>query len=145
MIEGGSEALLNMVWTGQIKSFDDLTTHLRFVPPLAAVTAVVTAALSTHNLPSFQSLFEEFVKGSGIPFPDKFVEAKAHFSPLVDLTDIDEDSFRPRYFTWAATGGPSLDITGDGIQVCEQTSQFYAIPSLIPQIHLLTYIDYSLW
>lgn len=117
-----------MVWTGQIKSFEDLTTHLRFVVPSAPVAAAVTAALSSiHNLPTFQGIFEKFLKGSGIPCPELFMDVKEHFSPLVDLGDIDEDSFRPRTFTWAATGGPSLDITGDGIQVREQTLLLYNV------------------
>lgn len=65
------------------------------------------------SAPNLQSVFKTFLQGSGIPCPQLFEEAKAHFHPVIDLAGIEEDGggFRARMFCWAATG--SFDRTPD--------------------------------
>ncbi|CAA7258598.1 unnamed protein product [Cyclocybe aegerita] len=116
LMEGGSEALLNFAWSSQIKSFKDLEQHLRISHPFPSVALELQHALSRHGQ-SFEQLLHNFLKGSGVPCPALFESAKIHFSPIVDLSRIDELSFRSRMFAWAVTGSPSVDVTSQGLSI----------------------------
>jgi hypothetical protein len=56
------------------------------------------------NDTSFGSLLKDFLRGSGIPCPQLFIDAKIHFHLIVDLEHISNDGFRSRIFCWAASG-----------------------------------------
>lgn len=52
----------------------------------------------------FTSLVTDFLKGSGVPCPHQFDEAKVYFNKIVDLDQINANGFRARMFCWAVTG-----------------------------------------
>ncbi|KAJ3511111.1 hypothetical protein NLJ89_g4285 [Agrocybe chaxingu] len=88
-LQGGSEALINMVWSGShIKTFEDLKPHIRLTTPLPSVAVPLAAALAPHAL-TFEQLLHGFLEGSGVPCPALFESAKLHFSPIVNLSNID--------------------------------------------------------
>lgn len=66
---------------------------------------------------TLQGILTKFLKGSGIPCPQLFDQAKSHFSDLVNLEQIDEPSYRSKMFCWAATGCPSLIADSGDITV----------------------------
>jgi hypothetical protein len=68
---------------------------------------------------SFDSLVKDFLKGSGVPCPELFDEAKIHFEPVLALgtTDLDSDGFRSRTFCWAATGSCDRETNSSQITV----------------------------
>jgi len=116
--EGGSERLLNLLWTSHISSYANLEPHLRIQPPSTQWQTQLHAALSDYTS-SFESLITDFLKGTGIPCPGLFADAKTHFNRLVELelSNIDRDGFRPRMFCWAATGSCDREINAGRIQV----------------------------
>lgn len=112
-----------MVYTSQVLGFEDIESHLDF----AAVPLVLVASLNNtlqllefDNPPEhFRDIVCRFLQGAGIPCPQKFEQAKAHFSGIADLTRINQAGFRAHILCWAVTGSPSLDITMiDKISVC---------------------------
>lgn len=115
-----------MVWTSHIKSFDDIEPQLRFTSQ--AALNLPSAALFSYNVNgsvTFKHLIDAFLKGSGIPCPTLFANARNHFNAsMLDLSEakLEETSFRPRIFCWAATGSPSIEINGPGISVSVITS-----------------------
>lgn len=116
-MEGGSEAYLNMVYGSNIKTYDDLAGHIRFKAPAPGVGSLINSALKGQDATSFSEMFETFMRGADIPLPALFESSKPHFSPLIDLSGIDDLNFRARHFTWAATGSPALEVAGEGIVV----------------------------
>lgn len=106
-----------MVYGSNIKVYDDLAGHIRFKTPAPGVSSLVNSALQGQEASSFTELFENFMRGTGVPLPALFDSCKPHFSPLIDLGGIDEANFRARHFTWAATGSPALEVAGEGIVV----------------------------
>ena len=64
---------------------------------------------------SFSSLLKDFLRGSGIPCPQLFNDAKIHFNPIIDLEHINNGGFRSRVFCWAVTG--SCERESDATQV----------------------------
>jgi hypothetical protein len=109
--EGGSEGLLRQAWSSRITSLESLSGCLRIdLPSIDEIMEFPVARIP------FASTFRSFLGGVGIPCPALFEEAKAHFSPMLDLARINEPSFRPRMFTWAATGSPYSP--SHTIQVC---------------------------
>lgn len=132
-MEGGSESFLNMAWSSHIKSFEDIEPQLRFTSQ--AALDLPTTALSSYDSNgnvTFKHLVDAFLKGSGIPCPGLFTEALNHFnSSMLDLSPVrvEEPSFRPRIFCWAATGSPSIEINGPGISVSTTTSASKSLAS----------------
>jgi len=138
MIDGGTEALLNHLWMSQIRSFDDISPHLRFAAAEPEVAQRLSSALDRHQT-GFEQLVERFLQGNGIPSLPHFEEARPHFSGVVDLGEIEEAAFRPRIFCWALTGSPTIDVGAPGIRVCS-----FLLFSLLIIAKILT-IDFSLW
>jgi len=107
--------LLNLVYTSQINGFEDIELHLSFSTIPLALTIPLNRALRELQISdppqSFQQLIFRFLKGTGIPCPQKFEQAKAHFNNIASLENINQAGFLPRVLCWAATGSPSLDIT----------------------------------
>lgn len=56
-----------------------------------------------------------FLQGSGAPCPALFESLKEGFSSLIDFDKVDDPSFRPRVFLWAATGCPTIDPTSSDV------------------------------
>ena len=105
-----------MVWTSQIKRYEDLELRIRYRPPSTSTSAITFASFPTPGT-TFRTILSNFLRRSGIPSPTLFSDAQSHFSPLVDLSKIDDPSFRPRMFCWAATGSPSLTTELGNIMV----------------------------
>ena len=55
--------------------------------------------------------WQQLFQGSGAPCPALFESLKEGFSSLIDFGKVDDPSFRPRIFLWAATGCPTIDPT----------------------------------
>jgi len=117
LVEGGTEALLNHLWSSQIKSYEDIRTHLRFSDLSPPVARELSLSLTRHSI-GFEQLLANFLQGKGIPSIAHFEQAKPHFSTAVDLNGIDNQNFRPRMFCWAITGSPTIDVGSPGILVC---------------------------
>ncbi len=66
---------------------------------------------------SVNNLIKSFLQGSGIPCREHFDAVKETFSPLIDLSQIEDCSFRPRIFVWAITGCPHVDPASEPIVV----------------------------
>ena len=75
---------------------------------------------------TLQGILTKFLKGSGIPCPRLFDQAKAQFNDLVNLEQIDEPSYRSKMFCWAATGSPSLIVDPSDITVGCSAAMAYA-------------------
>jgi hypothetical protein len=82
--EGGSDTFFSLVYTSQITLYDSLEPFLQIWPVPSSLHSGFQGRAS--ELPN---IFVEFLKGSGVPCPAIFEEAKAHFSSVVDLTTID--------------------------------------------------------
>jgi hypothetical protein len=136
-----------MVWTSHIKSFDDIAPHLRFLLCSQNILSQLAAALSSYENVTFEELFHRFLKGTGVPCPKLFENARNHFTSIIDLSKIDDLGFRPRIFYWAATGSPSIEINGPGVSVSAfilsfntannsyKTSRFHYVVHLMQIMH----------
>ena len=115
--EGGPETFFSLSWTGHISSYDSLSSHLNFRHSPASYETDFAHAVSAPTA-SFPDIFTKFLKGSGIPCPGIFVEVRGHISNVVNLTGIDQPGFCSRMLCWAATGLPSVELSGTAINVC---------------------------
>jgi hypothetical protein len=115
---GGSEVFLSLLWTSAVCNYESLASQLHCSQPPLSFTRELAAALPgvTHSIPD---LIASFLQGSGAPCPALFKSLKEGFSSLIDFDKLDDPSFRPRIFLWAATGCPTIDPTSsDLITVC---------------------------
>ncbi len=104
--------------------FQDVEQQLSFpAPPLSLVAPLNTALRSYQegDVPiNFRHLITRFLKGSGVPCPEKFETARAHFNSIaLGLDKINNPGFRSYLLVWAVTGIPSIDLTSsDRIKAC---------------------------
>jgi len=68
---------------------------------------------------SIRHLLMIFLQGSGIPCHELFDMVKAGFSPLINLSQIDSNSFQSCIFIWAVTRCPHLGPASDPIIVSD--------------------------
>lgn len=124
--DGGSESLFSLLWTSHISSYANLKEHLFFVFPSVTLRNQLESALNILNDTGsdFASLLTDFLKGSGVPCPDLFDDAKVHFSNLVDLSQIHNDGFRARMFCWAVTGSCDREQGASPLTVSVAKMQF---------------------
>jgi hypothetical protein len=115
--EGGPEIFFSLAWTSHISSYGSLSSHLDIRRAPASSEADFAHAVGEPAV-SFQEIFVEFLKGSGIPCPNLFADVREHFSTLVNLATIDQPGFRSHMFCWATTGSPSVELRGTPIEVC---------------------------
>jgi hypothetical protein len=114
--EGGPETFFSLAWTSHISSYDSLSTRLDFCRAPASSETNFGLAIG-ETAANFQEIFTDFLKGSGIPCPSLFANVRGYISPLIDLTTIDQPGFRAHMFCWAATGSPSVELSGSPIEV----------------------------
>lgn len=114
---GGVELYLSLIWTSQIKSFNDLSPHIRYRFTPTPLLDQAFSQLGGKDI-TLQDILSRFLKSSGVPCPKLFDEVKVHFSEVINLEKIDDPSFRPRMFCWAATGCPSIVSDSGDISVC---------------------------
>jgi len=110
--KGGSDTFFSLVYTSQISSYESLEPFLRISP--------IPARLSEGFLGracDLPGILVGFLKGSGIPCPHLFAEAKQQFASNVDLAAIDTPGFRSRILCWATSGSPSIQVDGSPIEV----------------------------
>jgi len=115
---GGSENFFSLLWTSHISSYANLEDHLVIVEPPLPLREQLQHSQSNPN-GSFTSLFTDFLKGSGIPCPALFDDAKNHFNKIIDLRQADAEGFRAKMFCWAVTGScdreqgaPDIKVSG---------------------------------
>jgi hypothetical protein len=119
--DGGSENFFSLLWTSHISSYANLADHLTFVEPSPALCDQLRRARRASNdtFTSFASLLIDFLKGSGIPCPGRFEEAKGHFNKIVDLRQTDAEGFRAKMFCWATTGSCDREQGAPDIKASE--------------------------
>lgn len=116
----GSDGLLSLIWTTVLHNADDLCGSLvvRELDVAASVHMFREHVAGTSDSgATMETLLTDFLRGSGISFSSGFDEVRGSFDALVDLSRIDSSAFRPRMFSWAATGSPSLDLQSSPINV----------------------------
>ncbi|EPQ49961.1 hypothetical protein GLOTRDRAFT_123678 [Gloeophyllum trabeum ATCC 11539] len=111
--EGGSEAFIDIVYSSRIASSSTLQDRLTILPPFHGFTDELSALCGYE----ISDILTHFLSGIGVPCPERFEVAKAHFNPIVDLRNLASPTFRPRAFCWAATGSPTLDTNGSKIKI----------------------------
>lgn len=114
--------MLSEVWCGHIDSWERLRHHVIFTEPPVSFRNRFRA-LTNDNEATFRSLFESFMEGAGVPNTHLFSQAKAHFNDAVDLTRVDEEGYRARMFSYAATG--SFDRESDSPRISVSLSFAY--------------------
>jgi hypothetical protein len=110
--EGGSDTFFSLVYTSQVSSYESLEPFLHISPIPARLSGCFLGRAC--DLPG---ILTDFLKGSGIPCPHLFEEAKQHFASNVDLAAIDTPGFRSRILCWAISGSPSIQVDGSPIEV----------------------------
>ncbi|KAK6996211.1 hypothetical protein R3P38DRAFT_3628723 [Favolaschia claudopus] len=108
---GGTEFFLAHHWTSYISDFASLEPHMLITAPSPSALVSQFGARGVAFDLEFEILLTQFLRESGNPCdPQVFEDAKPHFHPdvLNQLSNIDSPSFRPRMFSWAATGSPFL-------------------------------------
>lgn len=123
---GGSERFFSLLWISHVSSYANLAEHLSFSHPSTSLRTQLARALNDTDS-DFSSLVIDFLKGSGVPCPVLFNEAKVHFGKLVDLTMIQGEGFRARMFCWAVTGACDLEHGGPSLSV--SLAEFTMAPS----------------
>ncbi|KAJ7732310.1 hypothetical protein B0H16DRAFT_1273684, partial [Mycena metata] len=118
--EGGSEPFLSLITTSSITSADSILPHLELAAPSNSPTHI--AALRAHtsdltNTVTFHTFVERYLRGTGIPCPQRFAGVTGAFHSIIDLSKINTPAFRSRMLVWAATGSPFLDPASDAIVV----------------------------
>ncbi|KAJ6551624.1 hypothetical protein B0H19DRAFT_1073286 [Mycena capillaripes] len=116
--QGGSETFLSVVATSYISSADSVLAVIDTVNPTNH--AMLVDALRSHTgdiTLTFEMLIERYLRGVGIPCPEKFEASSGAFHPIIDMTHIHTPSFRAQVLVWAATGSPFIDAAGSRISL----------------------------
>lgn len=91
-----------------ITDYSKLKRHVTIVEASAGLRAELFD--TTHGgFGSFKELFIDFLQGKGIPLPQEFEDAREGFDDSVDLSNIEEEEFRPKTFAFASTGSPLIN------------------------------------
>ncbi|KAJ7254011.1 hypothetical protein B0H12DRAFT_1017236, partial [Mycena haematopus] len=108
---GGSSSFISRTWTSMILDFNSLKPYLdlHFISRSAMEDVGADATNPVLDI-LFPDMLYNFLKGTGIPCPSLFEEAKSRLSPLIPLDDIDLPSFRSKALCWAATGSPHIEL-----------------------------------
>ena len=73
--------ILAVLWISHISLFANLEHHLYFHLPLNSWTMVLQTVMANSDM-NFSSLLKDFIRGSGIPCPQLFNDAKIQLSTL---------------------------------------------------------------
>ena len=116
--------------------YEDVEQQLSFPATPLLLAAPLNSALRSFqegDIPlNFRFLIARFLKGSGIPCPQKFELARLHFNSIaLSLDKINHPGFRSHLLVWATTGAPSIDLTS--------AYRIKGLPFSISQIHFLTF------
>ena len=118
--------ILAVLWISHISLFANLEHHLYFHLPFNSWTMVLQTVMANSDM-NFSSLLKDFIRGSGIPCPQLFNDAKIHFNPIINLEHINNSGFRSQVFCWAVTG--SCERESDATQI---TVSFFHCSNEIP-------------
>ncbi|KAJ7212743.1 hypothetical protein B0H12DRAFT_1156313 [Mycena haematopus] len=108
---GGTERLLSQKWASHITGFASIEPNLVFKPPPAVDVAVLCSSLQFVIDPT--KIFRDFLMRTGVPCPTLFDKARASLHPIVPLSTVDSEAFRPRMLAWATTGSPDSELSKD--------------------------------
>ena len=111
--EGGPEVFLTLNSTSFIRGFESLQHCLRIhaSPSTNSALLEMIQEASDNTTFTYEGMFHEFLRGTGVPCPGLFEDACSTFSSIVDLSLIDESAFSSRMLCWAATGSQLWDST----------------------------------
>jgi hypothetical protein len=95
-------------------------------PTAAGLQAQLETALANSGCSTtFSSLLIDFLKGSGIPLPQLFAEAKQHFNLIINLENVNNNGFQAWMFCWASTG--SCDRASNAPHISVSSISFFTI------------------
>lgn len=92
-----------------------IESQLTIQSPAESCTQELRAHTGIPTL-TFMDLFVYFLKGTGIPCPNLFLQAQHHFANF-DMDLVDHDFFHSRSFCCAATGSYDLECDGPPLLV----------------------------
>ncbi|KAJ7266480.1 hypothetical protein B0H12DRAFT_1099703 [Mycena haematopus] len=108
---GGTERLLSQKWASHITDFASIEPNLVFKCPPAVDVAVLCSSLQFVIDPT--KTICDFLMRTGVPCPTLFDKARASLHPIVPLSTVDSEAFRPRMLAWASTGSPDSELSKD--------------------------------
>ncbi|KAJ8094089.1 hypothetical protein PM082_023297 [Marasmius tenuissimus] len=113
--QGGSENFVCSVYQNHISHYSDLLLEhqSRLTPVSETRLREAFHANPTLEVDDFKELFRAFLEETGYPSLDLMEELNGCFNPIVDLSDIHDDTFRMRMLCWAATGAPYIVLVED--------------------------------
>ncbi|KAJ8091889.1 hypothetical protein PM082_024122 [Marasmius tenuissimus] len=113
--QGGSVEFVSEVYNNYISHYSNLRLSYQSLIQPETFEKLIQALeeSSSFVVTSFQELFRDFLEGTGCPSIELMNNLKGRLNPIVNLEDIDEDTFRMRMFCWAATGAPF--VLADGL------------------------------
>lgn len=107
----GPESLLNLIWSTEITGMGTISSLLdmRVMGNILPQRRNFTIEGAQYTL---KDIMTRFLQGVGIPCQGEFDAAheKGLFHPALSLRNIDQESFRPRMFSCAATGNAHARI-----------------------------------
>ena len=124
-LPGGCESFLAKAYSSHVSSFEALHEHLDISEPLRTELEPIRQALGDPSL-SLTTIFLDFLRGKGAPCPQLLSAISVHFPSVVDLSRVEEDGFRAKYFCWAATGTYERELGAPQIKVGS-----YYVPNLL--------------
>ncbi|KAJ7228014.1 hypothetical protein B0H12DRAFT_233568 [Mycena haematopus] len=109
---GGSASFITRIWASVIHDFDSLQPSLTVRCPNRPTLEQMTGADTSHLIFSMNlcDILYDFLKGTGIPCPGLFREARPRLSSSIPFDDVDSPAFRSRALCWAATGSPHVEL-----------------------------------
>ena len=110
-----SEAFLSSSATSQILCYTSMESHVDIRAPAENYIYDLRGRTGDPSL-TFKALLVDFLKGTGIPCPGLFTQARVHFNSM-DVDTIDKEYYRCRVFCCAATGSYDLESSDTMISV----------------------------
>ncbi|THV06604.1 hypothetical protein K435DRAFT_937618 [Dendrothele bispora CBS 962.96] len=101
----GTESFLSVISTSHVTSYRSIEGLLTFVQQPEQVEELSAALGSLFDL---ESLFAEFLLGTGAPVPSLWNDAQGAFHPKLNVESVDKIWFRPQMLLWSITGSPRI-------------------------------------
>ncbi|KAF9070801.1 hypothetical protein BDP27DRAFT_1220024, partial [Rhodocollybia butyracea] len=123
---GGAEDFIQTAEVSVIRCFDDL--NLRVLdavngPACEDFTNACAEAGPDFADKTFETIFQDFLEGTGAPCPSVFDEIKDRFNPEIDLERIDSPTFRMQILCWSVSGAPRVIAEGEPLRVVLVTDE----------------------
>ncbi|THU97734.1 hypothetical protein K435DRAFT_857294 [Dendrothele bispora CBS 962.96] len=101
----GTDSFLSVISISHVTSYRSIEGLLTFIQQPEQVEELSNALGSLFDL---ESLFVQFLLGTGAPVPSLWNEAQGAFHPKLNVEGIDKVWFRPQMLLWSITGSPRI-------------------------------------